>query len=295
MKISVVIPTVNRPRAILEVTKDLLIQSGIDFELLVVDQSQEDNQELVSLSRRDSRLRYIHSHDVGTCRARNLGASQAASDIVVFFDDDVRIEDQVLLQKHVQNYHDATIGGVGGRVIDVNTALNRQQSGPVCQVSATGQVYANATSLTRQDIKAPRGGHMSFRRSVISQVGGFDERFRGNAMREETDFSLRTTRAGWRIVFDPTVTITHLALAGGSRTKERIAWYEDFFFNEFYFILKNFPIWVIGLTLVRKTRPILACAIYYGRLKWRAVTAPWRMLRQAWQLTRRRGQVRLSP
>jgi GT2 family glycosyltransferase len=286
--ISVVIPTINRPQAIVDLVHDLQKQNCQNFEIIVVDQSESRNETLDQLATDDRRLTVIRSAIIGTCHARNIGVAAARGEIVVFTDDDVRIADPKFLAAHHAPYRDQTIGGVGGRVVDVNLTLNREQTGPVCFVSRTGRIYPNATSQVRQDINAPRGGNMSFRRSIISDVGGFDEHFRGNAMREETDFSLRVVKAGWRIGYEPGADLVHLALPGGTRSVDRITWYRDFFFNESYFFLKHFPRSYLPVLLWRKLRPIIACATWYGRLKPAAIAAPWQAFGEAWALTHKK-------
>jgi GT2 family glycosyltransferase len=52
---------------------------------------------------------------------------------------------------------------------------------------------------------------MSFRREVFTQHGLlFDERFRGSAVREESDFCLRLRRTGYQIWYDPDAYLVHL-------------------------------------------------------------------------------------
>lgn len=285
--ISVVIPTLNRPQAIVDAVRDLQAQDYPRFEVIVVDSSSATNEELTRIALTDQRVKILRVGPRGTCYSRNAGVQTATGEVIVFTDDDVRIQSTTFLTAHAQPYSDQTVGGVGGRLIDANLGLNRQQSGPVCRVTATGRVYANATATTRQDINAPRGGNMSFRRPVIMAVGGFDEQFRGNAMREETDFSLRVVKAGWRIVFEPAAELTHLALPGGSRSRDRLSWYRDFFFNESYFFLKHFPRTMLPILLGRKLRPIMACWLYYGRGRLSWFLAPWRSFREARQLVAR--------
>lgn len=284
--VSVVIPTINRAKAVADVVRDFLAQDYPKFDVIVVDQSESKNAALETLAASDRRLRVLQTDVIGTCHARNLGVQTATGDIIDFSDDDNRIERNDFLRLHVRNYVDPAIGGVAGRVLDRNTALNREQSGPVCIVTKTGRVYPNATSRIRQFVNAPRGGNMSFRKAVIEQVGDFDEGFRGNAMREETDFSLRVVKAGWKIVYDPEAENTHLALPGGTRSVDRISWYEDFFFNEFYFFRKHFPLRYLPLLMIRKLRPIAACMLYYGRLRPHALLAPWRGMIAGWRLAR---------
>ncbi len=284
MKVSAVIPTLNRPQAIVDIVRDFLNQDADSFEVIVVDQTPTLNLELADIAKRDSRFHVIRTEVQGTCHARNLGVQSASGEIIIFSDDDCRLPNKNFIEAHVKNYSDPTVGGVGGRTLDRNTQLNREQTGRVCWVTNTGRIFGNANSDERQYINAPRGANMSYRRQVILDVGGFDERFRGNAMREETDFSLRVVKAGWRIVYDPDAPAEHLALTGGSRSRDRIGWYEDFFFNESYFFLKHFPRLYLPILWARKLRAIIACATIYGRLRPRAIAAPWRAFGQAWRL-----------
>lgn len=274
--ISVIIPSLNRAQAVVDVVGDFLKQDYPAFEVIVVDQRKEESARLAEIARHDPRLRVIRTEIVGTCHARNLGVEAAEGEIVLFSDDDNRIERRYFLTSHAKAYDDPSIGGVGGRVVDKNVNLNREQSGPVCTVTKTGRIYPNATSRQRQFINAPRGGNMSFRKEVVRQVGGFDETFRGNAMREETDFSLRVVRAGWKILYEPEAENVHLALPAGTRSVDRLAWYEDFFFNEMMFFRKHFPGRYLPFLFFRKLRPILACIGYYGRFRPRAFQAVWR-------------------
>ncbi len=285
LSVSVVIPTINRPQAIVDIVRDFLQQDYAHLEVIVVDQTTTINNDLTALAQQDNRLRVLRTDVPGTCHARNMGVAAAQGEIILFTDDDCRLPDRNLVVAHAKNYDDPKVGGVGGRVIDANLQLNKEQSGRVCWVTSTGRIYANATNMTRQDINAPRGGNMSFRRKIILDVGGFDEHFRGNAMREETDFSLRVVKAEWRIVYDPDAVANHLGLPGGSRSRDRLTWYEDFFFNESYFFLKHFRRIYLAWLLGRKLRAIVACAVYYGHLRWRAIRAPWRSFGQAWRLT----------
>lgn len=286
-QLTIVIPTLNRAPAIVDLVGDLFLQNYSTFDIIVVDQTKETNSKLSELSLSDSRLKIIRPDVVGTCHARNVGVAATQAEIVVFLDDDCRISDSEFLKKHAKNYSDAKVGGVAGRVVDQNVDLNREQTGPVCHVTKTGNVLGNASSNIRQDVNAPRGANMSFRRSAILQTGGFDEQFRGNAMREETDFSLRIVKSGWRIVYDPTAAVLHLGLSGGSRSADRLQWYRDFFFNESYFFLKHFSRWLLPILLARKARAIVACWLWYGRGKIQWFLAPSKSFAEARRLVSR--------
>ncbi len=64
-------------------------------------------------------------------------------------------------------------------------------------------------SYDRQtDVDQIMGAAFMTRRSIIDKLGGLDERF--FMYYEEVDFCYRVSKAGYRIVFTPTITITHL-------------------------------------------------------------------------------------
>jgi GT2 family glycosyltransferase len=51
------------------------------------------------------------------------------------------------------------------------------------------------------------GAAMLVRREVLDEVGGFDERF--HMYGEDSEWCLRMTRAGWRLLFEPAAVIMH--------------------------------------------------------------------------------------
>ena len=225
----------------------------------------------------ENMVKYFKIEKEGTCQAKNYGLRKAKGEFIIFLDDDVEIKGNDFIKYHIANYLDPGIGGVGGRVVDKNLRLNKEQYGPVCRVTKTGRVFPNADSDKKQEINAPRGGNVSYRRKIIEKIGGFDERFVGNAMREETDFSLRIFRSGFKIVYEPKAFLVHLALTrGGSRKKDRLDWYFDFFHNETLFFLKHFPKIYLPILFFRKLRAIIACMTWYGKLRPKALSAPFR-------------------
>ena len=79
------------------------------------------------------------------------------------------------------------------------------------------------------------GACLLVRREVHEQVGGFDERF--FMYQEETDWQLRIKQAGWRVMFTPTGTVTHLG--GGSGKDEAVKINRIFFESQDRYNLKH--------------------------------------------------------
>ena len=87
---------------------------------------------------------------------------------------------------------------------------------------------------------------MSFRREIFTQYGiHFDERFKGSAVREESDFCLRLRQTGYKIWYDPEADLVHLGeeTGGCHDISTRSLQYQiTFYHNHFLMGLKNLTI-----------------------------------------------------
>lgn len=267
MLCSIVIPTVNRQDVARTLVATLRKQSYPHIEIIVVDQTTFADASLAQ----DANLVYIHRDVPSTTLARNAGVEVAKGEIVLFLDDDVEIPDVYLVESLMEFFtRNSSYAGAALMIEDKNAALNRENqrmSTRVMSVTWSGRVLPFARGV-EQDVTAPRGGGVAYRKKAIVAVGGFDSRYVGNAMREETDFSLRVVRSVGPIRFLPKLLIIHLALPrGGSRSADRMRWYQDFFANELLFQLTHFSRLALPLFFMRKLRPILACMLWYGKGK----------------------------
>ena len=89
-KVSVVIPTRNRPLTLRNAVNSVLAQTLTDFEVIVVVDGDDDVETSALIaSFRDRRLRCIPlAKSVGGSEARNIGVRHARSSFVALLDDD---------------------------------------------------------------------------------------------------------------------------------------------------------------------------------------------------------------
>ncbi|RMF03009.1 MAG: hypothetical protein D6768_06920, partial [Chloroflexi bacterium] len=90
-----------------------------------------------------------------------------------------------------------------------------------------------------------RGCNMSFRRSVLKQVGGFDPAFDAAAYSvfEEVDVCTRIRRAGFILIFEPQAAVHHLNAPREDGLPRRVDGRQRMYAyarNRTYFVLKNF-------------------------------------------------------
>ncbi len=280
--VTVVICTLNRAEILTQTLEDLWQLPTQPDEVLVVDQTDELPTAMRAYyDRHRDRLLVIRMDTKGLGQARNRAIKEATGDIILFIDDDVRLQAD-LVAEHRKHFDDPTVGAVVGRVDDATG------DPPSCggRVNWYGRVRVDRDVSRVHPVESLSGGNMSIRLDVARSLGGFWE-LRENLvqLREETDMALRIQRDGYQVICEPAASLLHLAYkSGGTRSSiDRIRWYEDYFFAEFRYFFRNFPKWKLPFYIVGMGRPILACGVYYGRLRPRALAAPWKALRRAWQ------------
>lgn len=216
--ISVVIPTINRAAVLLDTVRDILAQDFDDWELIIVDQSDEINAEVLGLLRGSAvPARYFKADFRGLPQARNFGWRAASKDIVLYIDDDIRCDTQ-LLRRH----HDAHVETGAALVAGGITEARGDNTLPGDVGSFN---WWTATSIRNFHFKEPGwclhapGGNFSVRRQALEAIGGVDELLTiGAALYEETELALRLRRAGYNAWFAPEAHLLHLAApAGGCR------------------------------------------------------------------------------
>jgi len=88
-KISVIVPTYSRRRALARAIASVFAQDEPNFELIVVDDCSIDDTRAYLKSITDPRLKVVEaSRNLGTAGARNLGLDAARAEIVALLDDD---------------------------------------------------------------------------------------------------------------------------------------------------------------------------------------------------------------
>ena len=84
-RVSVIIPTKDRPHFLREAVATVFAQENADLELLVVN----DGEDVPQLPK-DNRLRILQNGKRGAVSARNFGLAEARGEYVAFLDDDDR-------------------------------------------------------------------------------------------------------------------------------------------------------------------------------------------------------------
>jgi glycosyltransferase involved in cell wall biosynthesis len=85
--VSVIIPTCNRSRLLVETVDSILSQTYSVAEIIIVDDGSTDDTEEV-VRKMPSKVKYHRIENSGVCAARNFGVSRATSSWIAFCDSD---------------------------------------------------------------------------------------------------------------------------------------------------------------------------------------------------------------
>jgi len=192
--ISLVVATINRPEKVTVCIESALKQSG-DYEIIVVDQGDGN-----TVYPENRRLRVVYSNGIGLSHARNVGFQNALGDLVAYVDDDAIIG-AGYFDMLERVFSDEGIAGIAGRVMlkDADRSYAKSQK--------------NESRFLRQnEWSCFLGGNFALRRSIMEEVGFFDERFGLGtewASGEETDYFLRMCYSGKKVFYTAELIIYH--------------------------------------------------------------------------------------
>jgi len=258
--LSIIIPTYHRYKELGRLLQSLNASRAKVKEVIFVMQGEKKKH-----NNNNVETRHIYLLNPSMTHARNVGARRAKGELILFLDDDVLVR-KGLIENHVRNFRDPRVAATCGRVITPGQPVEPEHRN-VGRVGILGGVSGGFSSTIRQEIDTVIGCNMCWRRDVYLNLGGVDEQFTGNALREETDISLRAKKLGYKIIFEPKAVVEHhRAATGGARKSEgRIQWYFDFFSNETYFFLKHRAKVLLPFFWLTKIEWAMRCMFGFGR------------------------------
>ena len=237
MKLTVIIPTIDRGPYLIDTIKQLKKQSYKDFEIIVADQSEEYDEsielQIKELSKES--MRYYRVAPRSVTAAKNFAIKKSRGEILIFLDDDIKIKKDFIMN-HLEAYKKyPKAGAIAGRVLqDGFPVINK-----ILRFNKYGQSEGTYTGSIDGETNTFPGGNCSVKRSIAINVKGFDTRYYGGSFREESDFANKIYTAGYKIYYYHKAEIFHLAApSGGNRVKTHIYDNSSFYSNEMFFTLR---------------------------------------------------------
>lgn len=168
-KVSVIIPTYNRPEFIKNAVKSVLNQTYDNLEIIVVDDGTKIRARKIINSINDDRIKYIkHTESKGGGAARNTGIKNSTGDYIAFLDDDDEwVPEKLAIQ---MNEFLQTGEDVGFCFSSVSNVIKNG-----IEVSQIKEGINDYSELSLKKLNGFLTVTLIIKKNVINEIGGFDE------------------------------------------------------------------------------------------------------------------------
>lgn len=211
--VSVIIVNYNGEELLDDCLGSLGRQTYQDFEIIFVDNGSHDN----SLARANDLCPGIRcvklQHNTGFTGGNNEGFRHATGSYIVLLNNDTEADPRFLEELVQAAERRPEIGMVAPKILNF---YDREEIDSVGGLVLCPDGIGQGRGRTEKDqgqydhldeILVPSGCAALYRRSMLSEVGFFDERF--FAYCEDTDLGLRGRWAGWEAVSSPRAIVYH--------------------------------------------------------------------------------------
>ena len=199
------------------------------IQTIVVDNnSSDDSREMVA--RCFPKVTVFNSGgNIGFAKANNLGLAYARAPLVLFLNPDTEIKGEALDLMVLFMRNNPSVGALGCKIKNVSGTIQRLGlqwfPSPWTEllkfIAVSERTFARLPRLfpyhdpeKSGEVNKLFGACLLVRRTVLNQVGSFDERFFMYC--EDVDLCYRITRAGWKLFYLSDAEILHLGGATSS-------------------------------------------------------------------------------
>lgn len=219
----------------------LQVQTECAFEVVVVDNGSTD--ESVEMVRRDfpSTRLIVSPRNLGFAAGNNLGIRQSTAPFVVTLNNDTEPRPDWLHELLAPALSDASVGMVASKMVFasrpgvINSAGIALDRAGIAWDRLGGEPDTEHSAV--QEVFGPCAGAALYRRSMLEQIGLFDEDF--FAYLEDVDLAWRARLAGWRCCYAPGAVVSHVHSATGVEGSPFKSYHLGR--NKLWCIAKNYP------------------------------------------------------
>lgn len=218
INVSIILVSYNRKSFLEDTINYCLTQTFENFEIIVVDASEQKlrlSEEFISSC--GKKLKYISWDEVGNIsRQRNIGIKASSGDYLLFLDDDVKFEEnliEIILKRFSELNADALTGIIEASHRKVSKEVNVYKKDPM--------MYLGQPSFHQNDFLVQTylisAACFAVKRKILLAIGGFDEQVQG--VFDDSDVGIRLTNAGYLVYHDNSFSVYHFAATNsGSRS-----------------------------------------------------------------------------
>jgi GT2 family glycosyltransferase len=237
--ISVVIPTYYRHDRLAELLAALIEQTRPPDEVVIVDQTPLGKRPAGFYERFTKLPLVIVNLDIPSLSAsRNIGASKAQGDLLLFLDDDMRIKPD-LVQQHLYVFEEERVDVVYGAISttwDLPLSYERDTS----RLDPLGFFLKSPNKKWNGMTLVTSGANTLIRKEAFFTVGGYDENM---PRMEDIELGYRLYSSGAKMYYSELPHAVHDAAPLGGTRKTQKDMFVARLFSKVYLYQKHFGGW----------------------------------------------------
>jgi len=243
-------PSVRREEELGRTLNSVFKQTYKEYEILLIE--NYENQEKIKIiidkfKEKQQEVRIINNPVKKLSHLFDIGWRAAKTELISYVADDVELEPEWLENVYAELQQDKKVGIVTGPILsscfpagEMHRLYLLSRKNPILKILAwpylhftledkaltpgnlfesgaysLGAAIPEARNYPRQEIDLATTSSMGTRKSILEEIGGFDQRFNFN--HADGDLFIRIKKAGYKIIFTPKVVSHHHLRLGPSR------------------------------------------------------------------------------
>ncbi len=218
--VSVVIPAYNEAKVIVASVRRVLSSTGVNIEVIVVDDGSKDGTSdvMTAAFAAEPRVHLITQANAGKAAAVNNGIAASKGEIIIALDADTQFEAETI-SRLVRWFVRPEIGAVAGNA-KVGNRFNFVTRWQAVEYVTAQNLERSALAMFGAMMVVP-GAVGAWRRTALAEVGGYPE----NTLAEDQDLTIAVQRKGWQVAYDQeAVAWTEAPESFGALMKQRFRW-----------------------------------------------------------------------
>jgi glycosyltransferase involved in cell wall biosynthesis len=227
---SIIIPTLGRIDAIVDLSKYLLVLKPNPIEILIIFQDKVEYEYFLGINA-SSLIRPILISKKSAVSARNEGIRISKGKYLVFLDDDCRPIKSTWLRLITAPLNNPEISLSTGSVYGWETASGKSNfiNRAFLLLPIILEPFGNPESHKSDYCHTVAGGNFAARKSDLESIGGFNENFESPSLYEEIELSLRIKRKmGKAIWYESSASVHHNQVKSGGMRQTNMSFSEEF-------------------------------------------------------------------
>jgi GT2 family glycosyltransferase len=209
--ISVIVVNWNRKDLLRACLRSLRQQTGVAFEVILVDNGSADGS--ADMAEGEFEARVIRNHENrGFCAANNQGIAAARGEFIALLNNDAEADPGWLPALLRACTSASDVGMAASKVLVWENPRTIDKAGHL--IFPDGQNRGRGSGMPdlgqfdlEEEVLWPDGCAAMYRKEMLDQIGGFDEDF--FAYGDDAELGLRARIAGWRCIYTPLAVVRH--------------------------------------------------------------------------------------